>query len=64
MIRSIFRIAEFQGGHDGELMEKEVYIYIFDAVLMFGVMAFFNAVHPGNLIGGQKGYDDAVLLSG
>ncbi|KAF5560173.1 Streptomycin 3 adenylyltransferase [Fusarium napiforme] len=32
MIRSIFRVIEYIMGEDGELMDKEAYIYIFDAV--------------------------------
>jgi hypothetical protein len=63
LIRSIFRILEFQGGHNGELMMKEFYIYLFDAALMFGVMVFFNIVHPGKLINTYKSVDDTMPLS-
>lgn len=57
LIRSVFRIFEFNGGHDGVLMKSEVYLYIFDATLMCGVMVVFNLVHPGKIIGrrGNKG---------
>jgi len=64
-IRSIFRIFEFAGGHDGTLMSSEVYIYVFDAVLMLGVMVVFNVVHPGEIIGRRKGdLKGAVPLNG
>lgn len=49
LIRSIFRIVEYQQGNDGYLLGHEVFLYIFDAVLMLVVMIFFNAVHPGEI---------------
>lgn len=51
LIRSVFRVIEFSGGNDGVLLRNEVFLYIFDAVLMAGVMVVFNAVHPGMIIG-------------
>ncbi|KAG9231458.1 RTA-like protein [Amylocarpus encephaloides] len=63
LIRSLFRVAEFQGGHDGPLMKKEVYLYIFDSVLMLGVSVVFNVVHPGNLIGSRKVMQDSMPLA-
>ncbi|OJD31751.1 rta-like protein [Diplodia corticola] len=54
MIRSIFRLVEYVQGEDGELLSKEVYLYIFDAVLMFLSMATFNWKHPSSLIPGKK----------
>ncbi|KAH7397584.1 RTA1 like protein-domain-containing protein [Cadophora sp. MPI-SDFR-AT-0126] len=62
-IRSIFRIFEFAGGHDGTLMSSEVYIYVFDAVLMVGVMVVFNVVHPGEIIGRRGDLKGAVPLA-
>ncbi|KAK0103738.1 hypothetical protein ONS95_005744 [Cadophora gregata] len=61
-IRSIFRIFEFAGGHDGTLMSSEVYIYVFDAVLMLGVMVAFNVVHPGEIIGRRGDLKGGVPL--
>ena len=49
LIRSIFRIVEYQQGNDGYLLGHEVFLYIFDAVLMLVVMILFNAVHPGEI---------------
>ncbi|KAH6880472.1 RTA1 like protein-domain-containing protein [Thelonectria olida] len=53
MIRSVFRIAEYINGSDGTLQSTEVYIYIFDASLMFIVVALFNVYHPSQIISHQ-----------
>jgi hypothetical protein len=49
MIRSIFRVVEYIQGHDGYLLRHEVYLYIFDAVLMFLTMLIFNWSHPSEV---------------
>ncbi|PVH79985.1 RTA1-domain-containing protein [Cadophora sp. DSE1049] len=77
MVRSVFRIAEYIQGHDGALLKTEVYIYIFDAALMFLTMALFNVFHPSNIIskksmntswsepeaGGSYGYGESVGMA-
>ncbi|OBT89316.1 hypothetical protein VE02_02567 [Pseudogymnoascus sp. 03VT05] len=50
MIRSIFRVVEYLQGYDGYLLSHEVYLYIFDAVLMFCTMVIFNIVHPSEVV--------------
>ncbi|KAI8154286.1 hypothetical protein KHU50_010771 [Colletotrichum sp. SAR 10_65] len=50
MVRSVFRVAEYVTGSNGPLMASEVYIYVFDAALMFMVAAMFNLFHPGKII--------------
>ncbi|KAF4840282.1 Protein RTM1 [Colletotrichum siamense] len=50
MVRSVFRVAEYVTGSDGPLMTSEVYIYVFDAALMFLVAAIFNLFRPGKII--------------
>lgn len=46
-------------------MSTEVYMYIFDAVLMFGVMVAFNVVHPGQIIGRKGDFSKGSMpLSG
>lgn len=52
MIRSLFRAVEYLQGFDGYLLSHEVYLYIFDAVLMVITMALFNFVHPVEILGG------------
>lgn len=50
IVRCVFRIAEYAGGQTGPLLSTEVYLYIFDATLMFLVMALFNTQHPSRII--------------
>ncbi|RYP93126.1 hypothetical protein DL770_000783 [Monosporascus sp. CRB-9-2] len=55
LIRSVFRLIEYLQGNDGYLMSKEVYLYIFDAVLMLIVMVLYNFYHPSRIIITSKG---------
>ncbi|KAL4969919.1 RTA1 domain-containing protein [Aspergillus stella-maris] len=56
LVRSVFRLIEFIDGYGGYLMTHEVFIYIFDAVLMVGVMGVLNWWHPSYVIrGGKRG---------
>ncbi|KAF4809793.1 Protein RTA1 [Colletotrichum tropicale] len=50
LVRSVFRVIEYVMGEDGELQSKEVYISIFDALLMLAVSAAFNYFHPSRII--------------
>lgn len=49
LVRSVFRVVEYLQGSDGALLRKEVYVYIFDASLMFIVVAWMNVFHPGEI---------------
>jgi len=49
LVRSIFRLIEFSSGFDGPILHHEVYIYIFDAVLMLFVMLIMNWIHPSEI---------------
>ena len=49
LVRSIFRVAEYQQGNDGYLLGHEAFLYVFDAVLMLGVMVLLNVVHPSEI---------------
>lgn len=49
LIRSIFRVVEYIQGNAGYLLSNEVFLYVFDAALMFLVMALFNWVHPSQV---------------
>lgn len=53
MVRSLFRVAEYVGGKEGELQTKEMYIYIFDALLMGITALLFNWFHPSRVINSQ-----------
>jgi hypothetical protein len=61
LIRSVFRVVLFAESNDSFLMRNEVFLYIFDSVLMLSVMALFNIIHPGAIIGRKK-VDGNVLL--
>ncbi|GFP60597.1 protein RTA1 [Trichoderma asperellum] len=50
MVRSVFRVAEFAGGFSGPLQASEIYIYIFDATLMFITSGLFIIWHPGSIM--------------
>jgi hypothetical protein len=49
MIRSIFRVIEYLQGNAGYLLSHEVFLYVFDAILMLTVMVMFNWVHPSEV---------------
>ncbi|KAL5621095.1 hypothetical protein FOBRF1_004341 [Fusarium oxysporum] len=49
MVRSIFRVVEYIMGHDGYPLKNEWTLYIFDAILMFGVVAILGWRYPDNL---------------
>ena len=51
LVRSVFRVIEYEQGNDGYLLGHEVFLYIFDAILMFGVLALLNVVHPSEIYG-------------
>jgi hypothetical protein len=49
LIRSIFRVVEYLQGNDGFLISHEIFLYMFDALLMFLVMAIFAVWYIGDL---------------
>ncbi|KAH7114408.1 RTA1 like protein-domain-containing protein [Dendryphion nanum] len=49
LVRSVFRVIEYLQGNAGYLLRQEVFLYVFDAVLMLGVMVIMNVVHPGDI---------------
>ncbi|PYH78083.1 RTA1-domain-containing protein [Aspergillus uvarum CBS 121591] len=60
MVRSVFRLIEYLQGNDGYLLHHEVFLYLFDAVLIFSAMAVFNFFHPSeitHLLGGRGDYE-------
>ncbi|KAF2008816.1 RTA1 like protein [Aaosphaeria arxii CBS 175.79] len=50
MVRSIFRVVEYIMGNDGYPLKNEWTLYVFDAVLMFGVMVVFAWRFPGGIV--------------
>ncbi|PYI08042.1 RTA1-domain-containing protein [Aspergillus sclerotiicarbonarius CBS 121057] len=62
LARSVFRVIEFAQETDGALQRREVWLYVFDGLLMFLVMVILLLYHPSRLIreggrrkGGPKG---------
>jgi hypothetical protein len=49
MIRSIFRVVEYAMGHDGYPLQNEWTLYVFDGVLMFGVVGMFAWRFPSDM---------------
>ena len=49
MVRSIFRVVEFSQGFNGYLLSHELFLYVFDGVLMLSVLLLLNFKHPYNL---------------
>ncbi|KAJ5758539.1 RTA-like protein [Penicillium odoratum] len=50
LIRSVFRAIEYITGTTGPIMSTEVYLYVFDAALMFLTMMTFNIFTPKSLV--------------
>lgn len=50
LVRSAFRVVEYIMGNNGFLLRREVFLYVFDALLMFAVMALFNWIHPSEVV--------------
>ncbi|BCS23573.1 RTA1 domain-containing protein [Aspergillus puulaauensis] len=48
-VRCAFRLIEYAQGNDGYLVSHEVYLYIFDALLMALTMTVFAWVHPSEI---------------
>ncbi|KAJ6112075.1 hypothetical protein N7523_008136 [Penicillium sp. IBT 18751x] len=46
LVRSLFRVVEYIQGNNGYLLHHEIYLYVFDALLIFIAMLIFNISHP------------------
>lgn len=55
LVRCIFRLIEYAQGNDGYLISHEAFLYVFDAVLMFGTMVLMAWIHPSEITGLLKG---------
>jgi hypothetical protein len=60
LVRSIFRVIEYIQGNGGYLISHEIFLYIFDALLMAAVMAIFTVWYIGDL---QQNEDAVYDLS-
>jgi uncharacterized membrane protein YidH (DUF202 family) len=50
MIRSVFQLIKYAMGNNGYLLQHEVFLYVFDGLLMLLVMITLNIIHPSGLI--------------
>lgn len=48
-VRSLFRLIEYAQGNDGYLISHEVFLYIFDSVLMLSTMVLMAYIHPSEI---------------
>jgi RTA1 like protein len=48
-MRSIVRVVEFLQGFEGFIIQHEVFLYVFDGVLMLIAMLIFNWIHPSEV---------------
>ncbi|KAJ5927531.1 hypothetical protein N7516_009304 [Penicillium verrucosum] len=49
LIRSVVRVVEYAQGTDGYLLQHEVFIYVFDGLLMFVMMVILVVIHPSEV---------------
>ncbi|UPK89267.1 hypothetical protein LCI18_000202 [Fusarium solani-melongenae] len=64
LVRSIFRVVEYLQGNGGYLISHEIFLYIFDAVLMVLVMVILVVWYVEGLQPGQKKPNsEGVVLS-
>ncbi|PWY93079.1 RTA1 domain protein [Aspergillus sclerotioniger CBS 115572] len=57
MVRSVYRVVEYVQGTSGVLQQHEVYLYIFDTVLMLLCCLLFNVMHPSRILSDRQPYD-------
>ncbi|KAJ6093988.1 hypothetical protein N7467_002833 [Penicillium canescens] len=66
LVRSVFRLVEYREGYSGYIMTHEVFMYIFDGLLMWIAMIVMNIYHPAEILGngkrGQGEYSETMQL--
>lgn len=55
LVRSVYRLIEFSQGNNGYLISNELFLYVFDAAMMFLVMVVMNAFHPSIVLRSNEG---------
>lgn len=63
LVRSVFRVIEYVQGRDGHLISHEIFIYVFDALLMATVMLIFFIWYIGDLVVRDTDKRPAVALT-
>ncbi|KAH6974764.1 RTA1 like protein-domain-containing protein [Ilyonectria destructans] len=64
LVRSVFRVVEYLQGNDGYLISHEIFLYIFDTILMAAVMIIFliwyvEQLRPKNNTRRRRRHDDS-----
>ncbi|KAL1849163.1 hypothetical protein Daus18300_013368 [Diaporthe australafricana] len=54
LVRSIFRVVEYLQGNSGYLISHEIFLYMFDALLMSSTMAIFVVWYVDHLDGTRR----------
>lgn len=55
-VRCLVRLIEYGQGFDGYIISHEIYLFIFDALLMWLAMVVMNWVHPSEVAALIRGY--------
>ncbi|GKZ22387.1 hypothetical protein AbraIFM66951_011555 [Aspergillus brasiliensis] len=55
MVRSVYRVLEYVQGSEGVLQQNELFLYVFDALLMFLCCILFNVMHPSRILSARPG---------
>lgn len=50
IIRSIVRVVEYNQGNEGEIINTEAFLYVFDSCFMISVVSVVMVLHPGRLV--------------
>jgi hypothetical protein len=53
-------MIEYGQGNDGDLLKKEMYVYVLDATLMFIVAAVFTVYHPSEVLETYTALEESV----
>ncbi|KAF2182749.1 hypothetical protein K469DRAFT_740111 [Zopfia rhizophila CBS 207.26] len=61
LVRLLFRLIEYAQGNDGYLMSHEVYMYIFDAVLILVTMCLLAWIHLSEVNALLKGSNSKAI---
>ncbi|OGM50530.1 hypothetical protein ABOM_000888 [Aspergillus bombycis] len=62
LVRSVFRLVEYAQGNAGYLVSHEVFLYIFDGLLMLATMVVFVWIHPSQVNALLKGGQGAKAV--
>lgn len=54
-VRSIVRVVEYVQGNDGYIISRELFLYIFDALVMWLAMVIMNWIHPSEVAACLRG---------